>query len=51
MDYTAVSKPDRNTLTDMVASTNAAHGKVILLSAEAASRENVRFLQSLASTV
>lgn len=51
LDYTAISKPDRNALTDMVASTNAAHGKVILLSAEAASRENVRFLQSLASTV
>ena len=51
LDYTAIGKPDRRALVDMVAATNAAHGKVILLSAEAASRENVRFLQSLASTV
>ena len=51
LDYTAISAPDRSALVDMAAVTNAAHGKVILLSAEAASRENVRFLQSLASTV
>lgn len=51
LDYTEVKNPDRKALLDMVASTNGAHGKVILLSQEAASRENVRLLQSLASTV
>lgn len=51
LDYTAVKSPDRKALLDMVASTNEAHGKVILISAEAATRENVRQLQKLASTV
>ena len=51
LDYTGVKNPDRETLLDMAASTNGAHGKVLLLSQEAATRENVRLLQSLASTV
>lgn len=51
LDYTGVKDPDRKALLDMAASTNGAHGKVILLSQEAATRENVRLLQSLASTV
>ena len=51
LDYSAVKGPDRNALLDMVASVNEAHGKVILISAEAATRENVRKLQKLASTV
>ena len=51
LDYTATLQPTREELLEMIASTNAAHGKVILLSAQAATRENVRFLQKLASTV
>ena len=51
LDYTAVTAPGREELTDMVAAVNGAHGKVILLGQEAATRENVRLLQSLASTV
>ncbi|MBQ3404304.1 MAG: S-layer homology domain-containing protein [Oscillospiraceae bacterium] len=51
LDYTAAENPDREAMLDMIASTNGAHGKVIILSAEAATRENVRFIQSLASTV
>ena len=51
LDYTAVTNPSRDDLLDMVASTNGAHGKVILISADAATYENVRFLQKLASTV
>lgn len=51
LDYTAVLEPTREELLDMIASTNGAHGKVILLGSEAATWENVRFLQKLASTV
>ena len=51
LDYSAVSAPTHEDLTEMVAAVNGAHGKVILLSAEAATRENIRLLQSLASTV
>ena len=51
LDYTAVTDPAREDLVDMAASTNGAHGKVIILSGQAATRENVRLLQSLASTV
>ncbi len=51
LDYTEVRNPDRKALTQMVADVNGSHGKVILLSAEAATRDNVRLLQSLASTV
>ena len=40
LDYTAVLDPSREELLDMIASTNEAHGTVILLSAEAATREN-----------
>ncbi|MBO4836904.1 MAG: hypothetical protein J5564_04345 [Clostridia bacterium] len=51
LDYTAAAAPDRDALLEMAASVNGAHGKVILLSSEAATRENVKLLQSLASTV
>ena len=51
LDYSAVTDPDRKDLVNMIASTNGAHGKVIILSEQAATRENVRLLQSLASTV
>ena len=51
IDYSSVKSADRATLLDMVATTNGAHGKVILLSSEAATRENVQLLQRLASTV
>ncbi|MCR5346649.1 MAG: hypothetical protein K6E38_02650, partial [Fretibacterium sp.] len=51
LDYTANRKPDRTALLDMVSSVNGAHGKVVLLSREAATRENIRLLQSLCATV
>lgn len=51
LDYTAATNPSRDDLLDMVASTNGAHGKVILISEDAATYENIRFLQKLASTV
>ena len=51
LDYTAVKNPDRTALLDMISSVNGAHGKVVLLSEEAATRENIRMMQSLATTV
>ena len=51
LDFTSVKSPTRKQLTDMIASTNGAHGKIILISAEAASRDNVSLLRSLGSTV
>ncbi|MBR3630869.1 MAG: hypothetical protein IKN55_10450, partial [Oscillospiraceae bacterium] len=51
LDFTAETNPSRKTLTDMIAAVNGAHGKVVLLNAEAATRENIRLLQSLCATV
>ena len=51
LDYSGKKELTTKDLTDMVAATNGAHGKVMILSAEAATRENVRKLQSLAATV
>ena len=51
LDFTAETNPSRKTLTEMVASVNGAHGKVVILNAEAATRENIRLLQSLCATV
>ena len=51
LDFTSVKSPTRKQLTDMIASTNGAHSKVILISEEAASRDNVSLLRSLGSTV
>ncbi|MCR4646477.1 MAG: LPXTG cell wall anchor domain-containing protein [Oscillospiraceae bacterium] len=51
LDFTSETSPSRKQLTEMVASVNGAHGKVVLLSAEAATRENIRLLQSLCATV
>ena len=51
LDYTSVKDPDRDDLLEMISSTNYAHGKVILISREAATADNIRFLQSLGSTV
>ena len=51
LDFTAVTAPERGDLVGMAAAVNAAHGKVLILSEEAATRENVRLLQSLAATV
>ncbi len=51
LDCTAVEKTDRKTLLSLIADVNTAHGKVILLSHRAATRENVRLLQSLMATV
>lgn len=51
LDYTSVENPDSKTLTEMVAMVNGAHGKVILLNKNAATRENIHKLQSLCSVV
>ena len=51
LDYSDMTAPSRKDLTDMVAAVNGAHGKIVLLSTEAATRENVKLLQSLAATV
>lgn len=51
LDYSAVKSVNRDTLLDMVASTNDAHGKVILISEDIASHNLIRKLQSLGSTV
>ena len=51
LDYTSFKNPSRSELTQMVRAVNGAHGKVVILSYEAATRENIRFLQSLATTV
>lgn len=51
LDFTGENNPSRKTLTEMVASVNGAHGKVVLLNAEAATKENIKLLQSLCATV
>ena len=51
LDYSGREHCEREDLIEMIASTNGAHGKVILLSEAAADYETVRKLQSLASTV
>ncbi|MBQ7183215.1 MAG: hypothetical protein IJR97_04450 [Clostridia bacterium] len=51
LDYTAVEDPDRAALIKMISDVNSAHGKVVILSHRAATRENVRLLQSLMATV
>ena len=51
LDCSQVTSPNRQELIAMAASANGAHGKVILLAYEAASRENIRLLQSIGSTV
>lgn len=51
LDYSEYTDPDTSDLTEMVASVNGAHGKVIILSQDAADYETVRKLQSLAATV
>lgn len=51
LDYSGITEASRDTLVNMVAAVNGAHGKVLLLSESAATKENVRFLQSLCATV
>ena len=51
LDYSSVKSADRKALLDMIASVNGAHGKVVILSSEAATRENIQLLQSLCATV
>ena len=51
LDCTAVTAPTKKDLVTMIAQVNGAHGKVILLSQEAATKENIKLLQSLAATV
>ena len=51
LDYTYLKDLNRSDMLEMIASTNYAHGKVILISQEAATEDNIRFLQSLGSTV
>lgn len=51
LDYSAVRTVSKDTLLDMIATTNDAHGKVILIGEDIASRGCIRKLQSLGSTV
>ena len=51
LDYSAVRSVNKDTLLDMIATTNDAHGKVILIGEDIASRGCIRKLQSLGSTV
>ena len=51
LDYSSVDHLEPSDITEMVASVNEAHGKVIILSQEAADRDTVHKLQSLAATV
>ena len=51
LDYSSMTSVDRKTLLDMIASVNGAHGKVVILSSEAATRENILLLQSLCASV
>lgn len=51
IDFSGVTHADSGTLADMAACVNGAHGKVVILSQQAATRENVVLLESLAATV
>ena len=51
LDYSALESLSRKDITDMTAAVNGAHGKVVILSENAATYENVRLLQSLCTTV
>ena len=51
MDYSGVTEADPASLAGMAACVNEAHGKTVILSEEAATRENIVLLQSLAATV
>lgn len=51
LDFTSVTSPDSKALSNMAAAVNESHGKVILLSEETATRDNIRKLQSLTEAV
>lgn len=51
IDYSHVTRADSATLAAMAACVNEAHGKTVILSEKAATRENIGLLQSLAATV
>lgn len=51
IDFSGVTHADSGTLADMAACVNGAHGKVVILSQQAATRENIVLLESLAATV
>lgn len=51
LDYSEAENPEPSDLTEMIAAVNDSHGKVIILSQEAADKATVLKLQSLAATV
>ena len=51
LDFTSVTEADRKTLAEMAMAVNGAHGKIVLLSPECATRENIRILQGICATV
>ncbi len=51
LDFTMIKNPDNRAIANMIACVNDAHGKVVILSEEAASQETVRRMQSLTATV
>lgn len=51
IDFSRLSPEERFTPAEMAACVNEAHGKTVILSREAATRENIVRLQSLAATV
>ncbi len=51
LDFTMVRNPDKKAIANMIACVNSSHGKVVLLSSEAASRETIHKMQSLSATV
>lgn len=51
IDYSSMTSADIKDLVNMAACVNEAHGKIVILSEEAATRENIKLLESLAATV
>ncbi len=51
LDFTSVKEADRKALAEMALSVNGAHGKIVLLSPECATRENIKTLQGICAAV
>ncbi|SDB39709.1 Glycerophosphoryl diester phosphodiesterase [Ruminococcaceae bacterium FB2012] len=51
LDYSDKKELSRSNITKMIAAVNGAHGKTVILSEEAATKANIKLMQSLAATV
>ena len=51
LDYSIFDRFSRNDLADMTEAVNRSHGRVIIISQKAATKENIRTLQSLGNSV